>query len=146
MVIPFRGDPDELARLRERLDILRLGPGDSLTVVDNTPGSRTAGAPEGAPVLPAGERATPAHARNRGAQRGSAEWIVFPDADTLPPPDLLDRYFDPPPGERTALLGGAVVDEAERPGGGIAARYAALRAVSSQEGTYRFGRWGSGSG
>lgn len=143
VVIPFRGDPAQLARLSERLDVLRLAPGDSLTVVDNTPGSRTTGAPDCAgTVLRAAERATPAYARNRGAQRGSAEWILFLDADVVPPPDLLDRYFDPLPGERTALLGGAVLDEPASPGGGVAARYAELREVSSQEGTYRFGRRG----
>jgi len=142
VVVPFRGGPIELAELRGRLDVLQLRPGDSVTVVDNTPG-RPAGAPSGrAIVLPAAERATPAYARNRGAERGGAEWIVFLDADTVPPPYLLDRYFDLDPGAGTALLGGAVVDQPAPAGAGIAARYAQLRAVSSQEGTYRFGRWG----
>jgi len=143
VVVPFRGDPAELAELRGRLDVLRLRPGDSVTVADNTPGRRTPGAPSGASVvLHAAGRSTPGFARNRGAEPGRAEWIVFLDADTVPPPDLLDRYFDEPPGARTALLGGGVHDQPAAPGGGIAARYAHLREVSSQHGTYRFGPWG----
>lgn len=143
VVVPFRGVPGELARLRERLALLRLRGDDSVTVVDNTPGGEVAGAPQGAGVvLHAAGRATPAYARNRGAERGSGEWLLFLDADTVPSPDLLDRYFEPPPGARTALLGGAVLEQPASPRGGLAARYAQLREVSSQEGTYRFGRWG----
>ena len=122
---------------------MRLGPDDSLTVVDNTPGAEPAPpAPGAATVVRAAGRATPAYARNCGAGRCSAEWLVFLDADTTPAPDLLDRYFDPPAPELTALLGGSVIDEATRPDDGIAARYATLREASSQDGTYRFGRWG----
>ena len=143
VVVPFRGDPDQLAELCGRLDALQLNPGDSVTVVDNTPGRSPAGGPPGTTaVLRATGRATPAYARNRGADRGGAEWIVFLDADTVPAPDLLDRYFDTPPGPDTALLGGAVHDQAVLPGAGMAVRYAQLQAVSSQEGTYSLGRWG----
>ena len=51
---------------------------------------------------------TPGYGRNRGAEQGSAEWLVFLDADVVPAPDLLDRYFDPLPAQDTALLAGAL--------------------------------------
>jgi len=144
VVVPFRGERAELEELRARLGRLRLRPSDSLLLVDNTPRAALPGETEvgGVPVLHAAQRATPGFARNRGAARGSAEWIVFLDADTVPSADLLERYFDPPPGQRTGLLGGGVRDEPAAAGAGAAARYAYLRGVSDQEGTLQFGRWG----
>jgi glycosyltransferase involved in cell wall biosynthesis len=115
-------------------------------VVDNTPARERAGARQGddgaAPVLQAAERATPAFARNRGAALGSAEWLVFCDADTRPRPDLLDLYFDPPPDPRTGLIAGGVIDEEVPPDAPAVARYAYLRGAMSQQDTFDFGEWG----
>jgi GT2 family glycosyltransferase len=130
---------------------VRLRAGDSVLIVDNTPGR--GGAPRGhdraghtdppaIPILRAAERSTPGYARNRGAAVGSAEWLVFLDADTEPREDLLDRYFEPSPDERTAVLGGGVRDEQVPGDGPPAARYAYIRAATSQEDTFRFGAWG----
>src|SRR5947209_6985898 len=52
VVVPFRGDAAALALLRGRLAALELAPGDSLLVVDNTPGAAAA-APGPVRVLPA---------------------------------------------------------------------------------------------
>ena len=140
VVVPFRGSDESLQRLRERLATLSLRPGDSVLVVDNTPGRR---APDGdVPVLHADDVPTPAFARNRGAAVGSAEWLVFLDADAEPRPDLLDRYFDPSPAASTGLIGGGVIDEPAPPGAPAAARYAYLRGAMSQEDTFAFGEWG----
>lgn len=140
VVIPFRGDLKQLAQLRERLGQLRLAEGDSLLVVDNTPGREPLA--EGS-LLRDAQIPSPAYARNRGAARGSAAWIAFLDADVVPFPDLLDRLFEPPPGERTALLAGGVRDEEVPPDGPPAARYAYLRAAMSQDDSMRPGdRWG----
>jgi mycofactocin glycosyltransferase len=141
VIVPFRGSPESLRRIKERLAALSLRPGDSVLVVDNTPEPSSLDSSD-VPVLHAAERATPAFARNRGAARGEAEWLVFPDADTDPRPDLLDRYFDPPPRPRTGLIGGGVIDEAPAPGASAVARYAHLRRGMSQEGTFSFGEWG----
>ncbi len=119
----------QLSRVLARLD---LGPGDTLVIADNTPRRALASTPS---VLQASERQTPGYARNRGAERGSAEWIVFLDADTEPGPDLLDRYFDPAPSAETVLLAGGILDEevpTDAPG---PARYAYLRRTLSQDRT-----------
>jgi glycosyltransferase involved in cell wall biosynthesis len=142
LIVPFRGRPQALQRVRQRLATISLRDGDSVLVVDNTRGHERLDGDGGVPVLHAAERATPAYARNRGAAQGGAEWLVFCDADTQPPPDLLDRYFDPPPEPRTGLVGGGVIDEEVPPDAPAVARYAYLRGAMSQEDTFGFGEWG----
>ncbi len=142
IVVPFRGEPKELDDLRERLARLRLGPEDSVLVVNNTPAGRSL--PGRVPVLHAAEVATPAYARNQGAELGTAQWIAFLDADTAAPAELLDLYFDPPPGDQTGLLAGGIVDEPIPPDGPPAARYGYLRRSMSQENTFSFGTWAFG--
>lgn len=142
VVVPFRGSPAELEAVRNRLAQLRRDAGDSVVVVDNTPRCAAASPASSVPVLRAAKVATPGYARNRGAERGSAQWLVFIDADTVPAVDLLDRYFDPPPEEHTALLGGGILDEAVPARAGAVARYSYIRGAMSQDNTFRFGRWG----
>ena len=140
--MPFLGSAEALAQLRGRLASLSLQPGDSVIVVDNS-ASFQPPPPGEVPVIHAGGRPTPAFARNAGAAAGDAEWLVFCDADTQAPADLLDRYFDPPPGERTGLIGGGVADEPVARDAGVVARYSHLRGVMSQEQTFDFGdQWG----
>lgn len=142
VIVPFLGSADELKALERRLRRVRLRDGDSLRIVDNnpdTPGALPAGQVE---VVRAPERQAPGFARNRGAEGGHGEWLVFLDADAVPTVDLLDRYFDPPPDPRTGLLGGGVADEEVPPDAPIAARYAYLRGAMSQEDTFSFGEWG----
>ena len=142
VIVPFRGEAAALGELRARLAALTVADGDTVTVVDNRP---EAGAPQreehGVRVLPAPALQTPGHARNRGAEAGSAPWLVFMDADVVAPAGLLDRYFDPPPAERTGLLAGGVRDEAPGAGAGPASRYAHLRSSMSQEMTLQHGDW-----
>jgi mycofactocin glycosyltransferase len=142
VVVPFAGSRSELWAVCERMAALRLGPEDSLLVVDNTPRrGADAGDAAGVTVVPAAGRRTPGFARNQGAARGTAEWIVFIDADAVPERELLDRYFDPPPGARTALIGGGVLDEPVPQSGPPVARYTYLRQTMSPERTFSFGDW-----
>ena len=136
VVVPFRGSSESLGALQRRLSALTLRDGDSVLVVDNTPGPARAG------TLHAPEIPTPGYARNRGAAMGAAEWLVFIDSDATPPPDLLDRYFSRPPGERAGLIGGGVRDEEAPPGASMVTRYAYLRGAMSQDDTFDFGEWG----
>jgi GT2 family glycosyltransferase len=144
VVVPFRGPRQDLEQLSGTLARLRLCPGDTVLIVDNTPRPhrRAAAAPAAVPILRAADQLTPGYARNQGAAHGTGEWLVFLDADTEPSEDLLDAYFDPPPDERTAVLGGGVRDEPVPADGLAPARYAYIRAAMSQDDTFRFGEWG----
>ena len=149
VVVPFRGEARQLDQLRDRLENLAVGEGDTVTVVDNSPGHATEGAQaehrtdeSHVKTVRAPQLQTPGFARNRGAEAGSAEWIVFFDADVVAPPSLLDRLFDPPPAERTAILAGGVRDEApDGPRAPAAVRYAHLRRSMSQDMTLIHGDW-----
>ncbi|MDQ1702745.1 MAG: hypothetical protein QOF57_1997 [Frankiaceae bacterium] len=136
VVVPVAGTAADVRAVLERMRALRLGAGDTLTVVDN----RGAGVAE-PEVLVATGRRTSYHARNAGAARGSAPWIVFLDADVEPPADLLDRLLAPPRGERVGVLAGAVLDEPATPDARAAIRYAWLKRAMSQETTLAHGRW-----
>jgi hypothetical protein len=133
VVVPVAGD---VGAVLQGLGTLRLGDRDTLTVVDN----RGAGADDPRVLIATGQRSS-YYARNRGAKAGNAAWILFLDADVAAPPDLLDRYFDPVPGDRVGVLAGAVVDEPPAPGAGAAIRYAARKSSMSQETTLAHGRW-----
>src|SRR4051794_3849189 len=105
VVVPFAGSDEELRRLHSELAALRLGAGDTLTIVDNRRDDRDLGL---SGVVRVPDRQSSYHARNQGAARGSAPWLVFVDADVDISSDLVDRYFDEPPAEDTALLIGEI--------------------------------------
>jgi hypothetical protein len=141
VVVPFAGSAEELDEVAQRFGGMSLREDDTLTIVDNRPPR----APEthAAHAIRASERQSSYFARNRGADRGAAPWLLFLDADVEPPADLADRYFAEQPDRRTAVLGGGVVDEPLGPGGRIpaAARFVELRASMSQANTMLDGPW-----
>lgn len=141
VVLPFYGSDAQLGEVAARLEALARRDGDTLTVADNRPGA-SGGATGAVRVIAAGERPTSYHARNRGAAAGRAPWLVFLDADVLPAPDLLDRYFAQPPAEDVGVLAGAVVDDEPVAGTGTAAeRYAFLRSSMDQGAVMDRGQW-----
>ncbi|MFP5362964.1 MAG: glycosyltransferase family 2 protein [Thermoleophilia bacterium] len=140
VVLPFRGSDEQLRLVAERLAGLELLPGDTVTIADNRPGATDASHAH-VRILGAGELQTSYHARNRGAEQGSAPWIVFLDADVLPPADLLVRYFATAPRHVTGVLAGAVTDEEPPPTAPPAARYAWLKSSMSQEITLSHDGW-----
>ena len=125
VVVPFLGSRAEGEALLAALARLRLGDGDELVVVDN------GGAlPAGGPVVHALEERSSYYARNVGADAARSDWLLFLDADTLPPASLLDDYFREPVGERCGAVAGGVV--AARGQRALVARYAASRRYLSQ--------------
>ena len=141
-MLPFRGSDEQLAAVVARLGALNVRAGDTVTVADNRPGARERRAEGQVAIVPAPELQTSYHARNRAVAEGSAAWIVFLDADVHPPPDLLDRYFDPEPAPQARPFAGAVEDADPDPTNATAAaRYAWLKASMSQEITLGHEGW-----
>jgi hypothetical protein len=142
VVLPFKGTDAALDAVVARLASLATLPGDTLTVADNRPGARDAARAGAIAIVGAGGTQTSYFARNRGAERGVAPWLVFLDADVHPPADLLDRYFEPEPEPSTGVLAGAVRDEQPDANADTAAnRYAYLKSSMSQEITLADDAW-----
>jgi hypothetical protein len=132
IVVPFRGGTQAAHRLIAGLERLELRPGDELIVADNT---ATGSALEplaaaGIPAIHANLEASSYHARNVGAARTTAPWILFMDGDCTPGPDLLDAYFEHRPGERVGILAGEITGA--NAGDGFVARYSLSRNLFSQ--------------
>jgi mycofactocin glycosyltransferase len=134
IVVPFVGSGQQLVALLDRLEKLRLGPDDVLTVVDNRPADATGRVDDPRVVLAPQMQSAP-YSRNAGALRGSNEWIVFIDADVDPAPDVIEQYFVTGPlADDLAVLAGAIHDQ-DPPRGtphSAAARYMFLRKCMAQ--------------
>ncbi len=123
MIVPLRGDAGYAERAAEAFRPLELGPDDELIVADNTPENVAAPALGGvARVVHAPGQSSSYFARNAAAAVAAGEWLLFVDADCVPVPDLLDRYFAAPIGERAGAVAGGIVGVVEQES--LLARYA----------------------
>lgn len=121
--MPLNGDEAYAKRTRAAFSALELGPADQLIVADNTE-EGVAGQllSDTATVVHApGERSS-YYARNSGASAATGEWLLFVDADCVPVPDLIDRYFATPTGDDIGVVAGAIVGVEEQDS--LLARYA----------------------
>jgi GT2 family glycosyltransferase len=127
--MPFAGDASAAADAVSALSSLAVGPGDELILADNSGGVSS----DRADVVRATGERSPSHARNVGGARATREWILFLDADTVAPPDLLDRFFAAgPASEDVGAIAGEVVPLVpDSPT--LAERYAAARNFLGQQ-------------
>lgn len=143
VVVPFAGATSQLNALLHRLAGLERRDGDTVTLVDDRrlADRRLPPVPHGVAVMPTARRRGSYHARNEGARRGTAPWLLFLDADVRPIPSVLDQYFAPPPEPRAAVLAGGVRDLPAAPGSPVAVRYTCLKSSMSHEPLLARGRW-----
>jgi len=132
VIVPVAGTGRDVVALAG----LVLAAGDEVLLADNRPArlrSDSLPAPSGARVIDAAGPPSAYLARARAADAARGEWLVFLDADVRPAPDLLDRYFDPPPGPGTDVLAGGIEDWTE--GDTLVARYVQARRKLAHETT-----------
>jgi GT2 family glycosyltransferase len=131
VVMPFAGDRAAALDALDALRSLRTGPGDELILADN---SSSATGTDGVTVIDATGERSPARARNAGAEHAANDWILFLDADCVPPIGLLDTFFEAPIDPDVGALAGALA--AARTADTLAARYGAARNFLDQQAHY----------
>lgn len=141
VIMPFAGPEADLRQALTVLGSLRIRPGDTVTLVDNTP--RPIDRPRReevgtVTVVRDSSIGSSYYARNVGGRLTRNPWIIFIDADVIVPSTLLDDYFVTPPGERTGVLVGGIRDVGPTAGQTRlppAAQYAYLQSFLDQRGT-----------
>ncbi|MFL5912708.1 MAG: glycosyltransferase [Gaiellaceae bacterium] len=134
VVVPFAGSSDDARAMTTSLSRLSLALGDELIVVDNS-SDEVVGPNPPLRVLHAADELSSYYARNVGAEAAGNDWLLFLDADTRPPPTLLDDYFrELVPDGCGALAGGVVAARGQE---SLVARYAASRGYLSQAAHFR---------
>jgi GT2 family glycosyltransferase len=109
VVVPLHGDKAYAQRTREAFSALELGLGDELIVADNTEDGIAGTLRDLATVVHAPDEHSSYFARNSGAAAATREWLLFVDADCVPVPNLLDRYFAAPVNDDVGVIAGAIV-------------------------------------
>lgn len=136
VILPFHGTAEEADGALAALAALELRPGDEVLVADNTEDGVAVGrwAPGSFAVFPCEVKRSAYAARNIAIERSANDWLLLIDADCRPRPDLLDRYFDPPPAGRTGAVAGQVIGVPDQPG--LIPRYIRARRHLDQEWLY----------
>jgi GT2 family glycosyltransferase len=133
VVLPFFGDPDRAREAVAVLTALDTREGDELLLADNTPDGvvTTVGPPRSVTIVDAGAVRSAYSARNLAARAAASDWLLFIDGDVRPVPDLLDRYFDPPPAAGAGAVAGQVHGARDQPG--MVPRYVRSRGFLRQD-------------
>lgn len=108
VVMPFRGTGADARRAVAALGGLDRRPDDQLLLVDNCPTPLALAPPGAIEVVRAPRLASSYYARNVGAAEAKSDWLLFLDADTRPPPSLLDDFFSVELPERCGIVAGEV--------------------------------------
>ena len=128
VVMPFHGPEHERLLALSRLSRIRLGEGDELILSENRamgPPPPRGPAPADVRVVAASEELSSYYARNVGADTAAGEWILFIDADCVPDPAIIDRYFAARLADRVGVVAGGVRPALQQRS--LAARYARSR-------------------
>jgi colanic acid/amylovoran biosynthesis glycosyltransferase len=134
VVMPFYGDGEEARLAIARIERVSLRPGDELIVADNTPTGvllRDAAESDHLEVIEATDQPGSYYARNVGAESASGDWLLFLDADCMPPADLLERYFRRRPDRGCGVVAGGV--EGAREQQSVVARWSRSRSTLQSE-------------
>lgn len=125
-MVPFFGSVADGREMLGALSVLRLGPQDEIVVADDTPEGvlEAVSLPDRVRVVHAPLQQSSYYARNVGAESSSRPWLLFLDSDCRPAPDLIDRYWSPPPAGGSGIVSGVVRAAEQRE---LIARYAASR-------------------
>jgi len=133
VIVPFAGPQPELEEMLRRLARIEVRPGDERLLVDNRPDHipPAGGLPPGVGILHAGEIGSSWYARDAGVTQTQADWLLFVDADTIPAPDILGRYFAAPVDPAVGVLAGGVRDWTTSRA--VCARYISARRKMDQQ-------------
>ncbi len=132
--MPFLGDEREAARALDALCGIERRPDDEVIVADNSPDQvMCAIAPRwpGVRAIPAADERSAYYARNIAAVSARNDWFLFTDADCLPEPNILARYFAEPVADDVGAIAGEVFGDPSQTQ--VIARYQRDRSYLNQE-------------
>jgi glycosyltransferase involved in cell wall biosynthesis/GT2 family glycosyltransferase len=132
--MPFAGDARAAEAALRSLTAITIGEREQAIIVDNAEGGRVAELATAFPgridVIEAPVERSSYHARNVGAEAARGEWLLFIDADCVPPADLVARYLADPVADDVGMLAGPIVGA--RGQDGLLTEWARTRHILSQ--------------